>query len=254
VARSERLDVRTLIPWVVTLAVVAAVPLFVPSVLPPAVRAVIGRAPERLAPDPQVADVGAYAFLAHQPGKPDEPVGYDPCRPIHVRVNLDQAPADGLDMVRAAMEHVGTDTGLRFEYDGLTDDRPHWKTMHVPSFLGRPRTRPVLVSWARADEVGPLSGAVAGIGGSVPAPDASGTLRFVTGGITLDADAFEELGTTEVGKARAYAIVLHEFGHLVGLAHVPDEHELMYAENVGVLDYGPGDLAGLARVGATSCG
>lgn len=243
-----------MIPWVVTLAVLAAVLVFVPSVLPPEVRAVLGSRPERLAPARQVADAGAYAFLAHQPGRPDEPVGYDPCRPIHVRVNLDHAPADGLDMIRAAMDHVGTDAGLRFEYDGLTNDRPRWKTMHVPSFLGRPRTRPVLVSWARADEVGQLSGAVAGIGGSVPAPDASGRLRFVTGGITLDADAFEALGTTDVGKASAYAIVLHEFGHLVGLAHVPDRHELMYAENVGVLDYGPGDLAGLARVGATSCG
>jgi predicted Zn-dependent protease len=47
--------------------------------------------------------------------------------------------------------------------------------------------------------------------------------------------------------------VLHELGHLVGLAHVQDEHELMYAENIGQLDFGRGDLAGLARVGATAC-
>ena len=35
------------------------------------------------------------------------------------------------------------------------------------------------------------------------------------------------------GRAFERAIVLHELGHLVGLAHVSDQSELMNADNVG---------------------
>jgi len=37
------------------------------------------------------------------------------------------------------------------------------------------------------------------------------------------------------------------------LGHVRDDDELMNEDNVGLLDFGPGDRAGLARVGSTSC-
>jgi hypothetical protein len=81
-----------------------------------------------------------------------------------------------------------------------------------------------------------------------------GRFRYVTGGVTLDRAVFQELSKSADGRREARAIVLHEFGHLVGLAHVKDPDELMNGENLGLLDFGPGDLAGLARVGSTPCG
>lgn len=251
--RNGHFDARTLIPWALTFALVAVVLLWMPTLVPASFRSALGIGPQRVLAARHVPDNGDYAFLAHQPGHPSRPVGYDPCKVIHVRVNLDQAPPDGLDLVRAAMTRVGEATGLWLQYDGQSDARPHWHADYVPSFLGEPRSRPVLISWATPTEVKELAGAVAGIGGSLPMADRFGTERFVTGGITLDAEAYAVLDTTAEGRAQALAILLHEFGHLVGLGHVKDRNELMYADNVGLLDYAAGDLAGLARVGATSC-
>jgi len=47
--------------------------------------------------------------------------------------------------------------------------------------------------------------------------------------------------------------VLHELGHLVGLAHVSDPTQLMYPQSSGVLDLAAGDLTGLAQLGAGEC-
>jgi Matrixin len=48
-------------------------------------------------------------------------------------------------------------------------------------------------------------------------------------------------------------VVMHELGHLVGLAHVRDPGELMAESNLERRDLGPGDRQGLAAVGAGSC-
>ena len=52
----------------------------------------------------------------------------------------------------------------------------------------------------------------------------------------------------------ARAIVLHELGHLVGLAHVANPTQLMLPEaSPGVVDFAAGDLTGLAQLGAGAC-
>ena len=48
--------------------------------------------------------------------------------------------------------------------------------------------------------------------------------------------------------------MLHEFGHLVGLDHTADKHEIMFSEaDFNVRDYGIGDLRGLALLGTQPC-
>ena len=47
--------------------------------------------------------------------------------------------------------------------------------------------------------------------------------------------------------------LLHELGHLVGLDHVDDPNELMYPRAAERTSYGPGDLKGLALLGAIPC-
>jgi hypothetical protein len=149
------------------------------------------------------------------------------------------------------MDRVAEATGLDFVYDGTSDRRPQWRTAYVPSLIGR--DQPVPVSFATAGEVPELAGDVAGIGGSVRVRSGSLLEHYVTGGVTLDSDAFADILSRPDGEAEAQAIVLHEFGHLVGLAHVDDPGELMYRGNVGRTDFGPGDLTGLARMGAGRC-
>jgi len=51
----------------------------------------------------------------------------------------------------------------------------------------------------------------------------------------------------------ARAIVMHEFGHLVGLSHVPVTSQLMYADNIGQRAFGPGDREGLRQLGLGPC-
>jgi hypothetical protein len=105
--------------------------------------------------------------------------------------------------------------------------------------------------WATAGEVPDLRGKVAGIGGSAPAEDTTGRMRYVTGRVVLDADTFDRFTPRE--RPLAQAIVDHEFGHLVGLGHVDDPGELMFRHNVGRTTYGPGDRRGLADLGSIPC-
>lgn len=246
-------DRTSVISLVVALVALAGFAIAVPSVLPGPLRNLVGLGPHRLAPARSADQRGAYAFLAHQVGDRAAPVGYDPCKRIALQVNLAGAPSDGMALVNAAIRQVEQATGLRFDLRGTTSRRPQWQNAYVPTVFGQARTVPDLVSWATADEVSQLSGRVAGIGGSVAVSDGGGPRRYVTGGVTLDADYYAELERTPDGSAEELAIMLHEFGHLVGLAHVHDNAELMNADNVGLLNYGPGDLAGLAKIGAVAC-
>lgn len=45
----------------------------------------------------------------------------------------------------------------------------------------------------------------------------------------------------------------HELAHVLGLGHVDTPGELMMPVNTGQTHFGPGDLAGLARLGAIPC-
>jgi predicted Zn-dependent protease len=78
-------------------------------------------------------------------------------------------------------------------------------------------------------------------------------MRYVSGGATLDRDSFDALDSPPDGRTLQRAIVLHELGHVVGLGHVDDPRQLMYADNVGQLDFAEGDRAGLAKLGGGRC-
>lgn len=251
--RERSWDRTSVLSLVLALAAVVGMVIAVPSVLPRSLRDLVGLGPERVAPAQRAGTSGAYAFLAHQPGDERAPVGYDPCSRIAVRVNLLHAPAGAMSLVTEALARVEQVTGLRFDLRGTTDQRPHWDGQYLPVFFGRAHASPALISWADAREVPELAGDVAGIGGSVPVANLGGRQRYVTGGVTLDADSYAALEKQPDGRREERAILLHELGHLVGLAHVHDDAELMNAENLGRLDFGPGDLAGLARVGAVGC-
>lgn len=248
--RRQRRTSRDRLSWLAALVVAGALVLVVPALLPVSVRSLLGLGPTALGTPPGVAAGGSYAFLQHQRGRPDEPVAWDPCRPVRYVVNPAGGPPEAERLVDEAVSEASRATGLVFEYDGATDRRPDW---HEPTLPTSEADRPVLISWASADEVPELAGDVAGIGGAVATPGPHGGLRYTTGGVTLDVESFQRLAAMPGGWAQQRAIVMHELGHLLGLAHVEDPEELMFDDNLGRVDFGTGDLNGLARLGAGDC-
>jgi hypothetical protein len=191
---------------------------------------------------------GHYKFFDTQPGNPGRPVAWNPCEPIHYVVNPEGAPDGWQDVVADSVEVVSKAAGLSFEYDGTTADRSFTDRLD-----GVGRAKPVLVGWADADEVSKLEGDVAGVAGPVT-QTRGGFSRYVTGMVVLDRDAFDELELQAGGDAHEQAILMHELGHVLGLDHVADRHELMYESNLGRTTLGKGDRKGLAILGGVSCG
>ena len=90
---------------------------------------------------------------------------------------------------------------------------------------------------------------MAGYAGPDVADD--GGRLLVSGQVVLDADDLAYPGDGGV-RAFAYYAVLHELGHLVGLAHVDEPTQLMYPQG-HIASFAPGDLRGLAVVGSGPC-
>lgn len=233
---------------VVTAAILAGVVLLHPSAQMETLRGLIGLGRERLLPAPAIeARGGAYAFAATQPGS-DEPVAWDPCSPVSYAVNPAGMPAGARPLVDRAIARISAATGLAFEDDGDTDRRPFTGSL-VPLGGGRP----VVIGWGDEAEFPELAGSVAGLGGAAPEEGARGRRHYVTGGIVLDTAAITDVAVAEQPRV-VEAIVVHELAHVVGLAHVPEPMELMFADNTGQVELGPGDREGLARLGAVPCG
>jgi hypothetical protein len=188
---------------------------------------------------------GTYSFDLTQDSDPTAPVGYDPCQPISYVVNAELAPPDGQLVIDQAVGEVAKATGLRFTFAGTTSQT---------SRSGGPQEATVLLEWSTPELVPELAGEVVGLGGSLSVADrVTGVRRYRSGAVTLDAPAVADLLAGADGLARARAVVMHELGHVVGLAHVDDEHELMNEHNIGRTTFGPGDLEGLARLGEGPC-
>ena len=203
---------------------------------------------------PAPAGKGGYRYLGLEDDGSGRPVRWDPCRPIHYVVRPDGAPPGGAAAVRGAVARVERLTGLRFVPDGATDEPPSKDrpTMDVGRYGDR--WSPVLVAWTDPQEYPSMAG-YAGLGGpDAVSGDGPGTRRYVSGVVFLNRDHLAEVRTWPEGRDRMAAVVLHEFGHLVGLDHVDDPSQLMFRRPTalpGVV--GDGDRRGLARLGGGPC-
>ena len=206
-----------------------------------------------------------YAFL-HRSLRTDLPARYNPCEPIRYVVNLDGSPPDFTAALDQALAEVTAATGLAFQNEGTTTEKAglrlpgeesffnfapdtkgfreqYMSTLGRPSYqpdrYGKDRWAPVLISWASFDDFGqPFN--FLGIGASDPR-DAGTNPVYVSGTVVLNSDSPDrDLKPT----------IMHELGHLVGLAHVSTRSELMSPTEEATA-WGPGDLEGLRRVGRT---
>ena len=236
----------------------ASTPTKLPSVaqpvVPPSDRPTPTRGTTRLATAPPApVGGGPHAFVAFQ-ANGVTPIAYDPCRSVHYVIRPDRMPAGGEEMVHAAAARITQVTGLQFVYDGLSDDPvAEDREPYQPDRYGD-RWAPVLVAWQTDTENPALAGDVVGRAGSTSMSfGVTSTSFFVSGIVVLDGGQFPDVVAWS-GPEVAQAIVLHEFGHLVGLDHVADESQLMHPETTpGVTDFAAGDLTGLSRLGRGSC-
>jgi hypothetical protein len=225
-----------------TLILLAIALVLVPGLMPPGLRDALG-----LGPRHQVlaAASGSYAFEHIQPGTADMPVTYNRCAPLHYVVNLDGAPPNDprARFVFAAVKRASAASGLRFVYDGPTSETAADWDEHGG---------PVLIVFAHEADFGDLAGKVDGFGGSSRTLEGR-PLHYLTGRVVLEREAFAEMGARPHGEDHQRAVVLHELGHVLGLAHVGDRNEVMYVHGVRISDYGPGDLTGLKILGSGPC-
>jgi hypothetical protein len=102
------------------------------------------------------------------------------------------------------------------------------------------------------DDPGFISTATQGLAGPIPVP---GSKASVSGTVYLNRDGAAQLPPGYGFGPTLGKLALHEITHVIGLAHSGSQQDLMYpflGNNPG--GYGPGDIAGLAHVGAgTGC-
>lgn len=261
--------------WVLSAMVVAIVgvstttgstgfgPLTTSAVREPLSRLALGGDPHRPTPGGQAQSSplgepapgthsSAFRFLATQEGG-DEPVAYDPCRPVHVAVG-GSAPAGGDAALTAAVAEVSEATGLRFVRDAPTDEpASDDREAYQPERYGD-RWAPVLIVWETDDLHPDLAAGGVGLGGSRSLSLPGGPSVYVTGQIELDARQLAEVLARPDGADQVRVIVQHELSHVVGLGHVDDPGQVMFPEaRPGVHDFGAGDLTGLAALGRGVC-
>ncbi len=243
----QRQRTVTVVSVVVTAVALTAFLAFDPGALGTTIREAIG-SEGRIHPEVEEQGIpgGHYAFLATQRGS-DDPVGWNPCREIRYVVNPDGSPPNWEELVERGIREVEDRTGLAFRSEGTTQDRNF-----DDRFARDGDPLPVLIGWADSEEVPDLDGDVAGIGGATYA-EVGGRRTYVTGMVVLDVETFDWLASTKATDPVELAVLLHELGHLVGLAHVEDQGEIMYAEGVTRTTFGTGDLDGLARLGSGGC-
>ncbi len=204
-------------------------------------------------PAPVVAASDSYRFVAHQTDG-TTPVAYDPCRPIHYVIRPQGQPAGGNKIVTDAVLRVSKATGLRFVFDGATSEAPsRERPSYQPERYGD-RWAPVLISWVTSRENPDFAADVTGEGGRSYVGFPNRPSAYVTGAVQLDAGQIAVILQRPDGNQVVRAIVLHELAHLVGLGHVTAANQLMYPQSQrGVIEFGTGDLTGLAALGRGSC-
>lgn len=194
----------------------------------------------------------SYTFAQTQTDS-DEPVTWDPCRPIHYVTSFTGGPK-GIDAAtRAAVRDISAAAGLKFIDDGPTTEiLAETREAYQPDRYGQ-HWAPVIISWSNTTVQPQLRGDVVGLGGGTAVTAPGGRMFLVSGTIWLDGpDLTQELKTVG-GDAEVKAVITHELGHVVGLGHTDDSTQLMYADSLSARKLGVGDKTGLAQVGDGPC-
>lgn len=220
--------------------------------------AVILAAAPTLAAGPASAASAAYSLNYLTLGNGTKVVArWNPCRAHSYKVNLASVPASARPTVlaetHAAMRVLAVKTGMTYTYKGATSEVPR-KGSYIK------QSADIVIAYTTPATTNyPLSGSTAGLGGYAGGwkSTSNGTTTTYTAGLNkgfLVVDTPDVLAHFKPGfgaGVRRGNLLLHELGHVVGLAHVSNPRLLMnptmssYTPN----GYAAGDAAGLALVG-----
>lgn len=171
-------------------------------------------------------------------------VRWDPCQPVDWVLNPEGAPDGAVELASEAFARIGSVTGLQFRYLGTTTEVPVEQRPTVDGERYGRDWSPVLVAWTSPGGDTALRESDQGV--AVPVA-VNGV--FVTAQVLLNADRWLSPDFTERSVSWG-GVMVHEFGHVVGLDHVDDPDQLMYRfAGTGPVRFGSGDLAGLRAVG-----
>ena len=210
--------------------------------------------PHRLLPPVTIKPAArstSYRFI----GGPHGP-RWEACRAIHYVVRPGGEGAEFDTILRSAIAEVSRATGLTFVDDGLTTEAPLQRAsrdLYQPNRYGN-RWAPVLIAWSNVAESPGLGGRVEGFARPGWWEANGEPQRLVSGSVTYDVDKLQTLDS-ELGHGAVRTVVLHELGHLVGLAHVHDRSQVMNPSlgQGAPTHFAAGDLTGLAELGSGPC-
>jgi hypothetical protein len=192
------------------------------------------------------ASASAYAFSTVLDGKA---VRWDPCAPIRWTANTSRGPAGGLALLQESVDRIAQLTGTTWVYVGPSSDTP--TSAYLPS-AAQDEYAPVLLGWTDAGRSDLLAGQPRDVLGmtrtawfGIKRSDGTKIAAIRTAAVALDRTDSLPLR----GRGSWKALVLHELGHVMGLAHVEDRSQLMAAVLPASAELQAGDVAGLSRVG-----
>lgn len=193
-----------------------------------------------------VADPKGFKFLALDPAS-QQPVRYDPCTPMRWVFNPANAPSGGFRDVREAVALTAEATGMEFVYEGETDEPVGPDRVPFQPERYGDRWAPLLIGWMAHDsEIFAIDDV--GVAGSAVVENDAGRLVYVSGRVALNGS--EQLANGFAPGKTWGKVVLHELGHVLGLAHVDNPAQVMHASLVSSPAlWGTGDLAGLTQLG-----
>ncbi|MEV0898268.1 matrixin family metalloprotease [Actinoplanes sp. NPDC049802] len=203
----------------------------------------------------------SYAFMSQANG--DRLIArWNPCGgAVDYRVNLDRAPKNSLAEVRTAFARIATATGLSFRYAGTTSVIPQAQKGYNGEY---PAGTEIVVAWATPGKHSrwlPAGTRSLGMGGgswqTAYTPSGGDALMMVTGAVVLNATGVKSMarGFGAHGGGTTGAVLMHEIGHAVGLAHPEqnDKNQIMYHTITSKKAvWGAGDLSGLRKLGKSA--